>query len=336
MVESSPAGKTQLMRLQREVMRLGERLRQAPTVTTLCHENPDGDTIGAAVAMARAAQQLGCRSEIVSVDGIPPAYLSLTDGLSIATRPTLEAGLAIVCDAATLDRVGAVVEECRAWFSAATIVNIDHHITNTGFGALNIVDPGAAASCEVVAWLLPQIGATMDTPIASAVLTGIVRDSHGFSTGTTKPGTLRAAAIAMEAGAPLEVIYRTTLLELPLEAIDLWGRLLSDLRRDADDRIAWTVLTSTMIDLTGAEQHHAEGVAELIAAGQGVEISILFRELDDRTRVSLRTSPSVDAARIAGLFGGGGHTRRAGCTVEMGAGAAIARVLDACRQQLSP
>lgn len=336
MAESSPVGETQLERLQREATTLGARLRQSGPVTAFCHENPDGDTIGAAVAVARAAQQLGCRAEVVSVDGIPPGYAYLTDGLPVNPRPQLEPGLAIVCDAATLDRVGVIADEYRAWFAAATIVNIDHHVTNTGFGAVNLVDPEAAASCQVVAWLLPQIGVQMDSAISAAILTGIIRDSQGFSTATTKPATLRAAAVAMEAGAKMEPIYRATLLELPLAAIDLWGRLLSEVHTDADGSIAWTLLTPTMLAMAAAQQHHAEGVAELLARAEGVEVSILFRELGGRTRASIRTGPLVDAAAIAAAFGGGGHTRRAGCTIETGADAAIPLVLDACRQQLGP
>ena len=322
------------MRLEREATLLGQRLRETPPVTAFCHENPDGDTIGAAVAMARAAQQLGCRAEIVAIDGIPPAYAYLTGGLPVGPRPTLDPGLAIVCDAATLDRVGAIAADCGSWFAAATIVNMDHHVTNAAFGALHLVDLEAAASCQVVAWLLPHIGVTMDAEIASAVLAGIIRDSHGFSTASTTPSTLHAAAAAMEAGAPVESIYRTTLLELPLVAIDLWGRLLSKVQRDAGDRIAWTLLTANMLADTAAEQHHADGVAELLARAEDVEISILFRELGDRTRVSIRTAPRVDAAAVAAVFGGGDHTRRAGCTVEMGADLAIPRVLVACRRQL--
>ncbi|MGI8791788.1 MAG: DHH family phosphoesterase [Acidimicrobiales bacterium] len=336
MAESSPAGETQLVRLQREAIALGARLREAGPVTAFCHENPDGDTIGAAIAMVRASQQLGCRAEVVSIDGIPPAYAYLTHGLSVGSRPTLDPGLAIVCDAATLDRVGAIGKECRSWFAASTIVNIDHHVTNTRFGALNLVDPEAAASCQVVAWILPQIGVQMDAEISSAVLTGIIRDSHGFSTATTTPATLRAAAGAVEAGAQMEPIYRATLLELPLVAIDLWGRLLSDVHADAGGRIAWTLLTPSMLAMTGAQQHHAEGVSELLARAEGVEVSVLFRELGGRTRVSIRTGPGVEAAAIAAVFGGGGHTRRAGCTLETGADAAIPLVLDACRRQLAP
>jgi phosphoesterase RecJ-like protein len=226
------------------------------------------------------------------------------------------------------------VDTCRSWFEASSIVNVDHHITNSKFGRWNFVDPAAAASCQVVASILPRLGVPMDPAIASAVLAGIIRDSHGFSTSATSADTFRAAAATLESGAALEEIYRATLLEMPLAAVRLFGRLLHDLRIEDGGRIAWTVLTPEMLDACGAEHADAEGVAEFIARGTGVEVAILLRELDGATRVSLRTGQRVDAAAIAGHFGGGGHTRRAGCTIQQSPEAAIGPLLDACRAQI--
>ena len=333
-VESPTIDDAPLRPPERAISELRDRLRRTPDVSAFCHRSPDGDTIGAAVAMALAARQLGCRSEVVSADPIPPAYAHLVGNVDVRLFPALGPGLAIVCDAATLERIGPPASECAAWFSASTVVNVDHHVTNTGFGHINLVDPNAAASCEVVASVLPEIGVAMDRDIASAILAGIVRDSHGFSTAATTSATLRAAADAVDAGADLETIYRLTLLELPLVAIDLWGRLIRDLRREADDRIAWTVLTPSLLASAGAEQHDAEGVAELIARATGVEIGLLLREVDGATRVSIRTAPSIDAAAIASAFGGGGHRRRAGCTIAALPFEAITPLLDACRRHL--
>lgn len=334
MVESLPVGEMPLQWRANDIASLRASLSLTPTVSAFCHRNPDGDTIGAAVAMALAARQLGCRAEVVSFDPIPPAYAHLVEKLDVRPVPSLEPGLAIVCDAATLERIGPPASDSRAWFEASTIVNVDHHITNALFGEINLVDPRAAASCEVVARVLGEIGVEIEREIASAILAGIIRDSHGFSTAATTASTLRAAADAVDAGADLEATYRRTLLELPLVAIDLWGCLLADVRRDAGDRIAWTVLTEDHLGTTGAEQHDAEGVAELIARATGVEIGLLLREVDDSTRVSIRTAPGIDAAAIAATFDGGGHRRRAGCTIEGSPADAIPRLLEACQRHL--
>lgn len=309
-------------------------LRGRPNVTTLCHENPDGDTIGAAVAIALAAEQLGCRVEVVSGDRIPPAYQHLLSGLRVSSAPSLEPGLAIVCDAATLARIGRIAVDCRGWLAASTVVNVDHHVTNDRYGAINLVDPCAAASCEVVSDVLDHLDVRVDARIATAILTGIVRDSHGFSASSTRAATFRAAAGAVDAGAEVEPIYRATLLEMEPAAIDLWGRLLGRLERTAGGRVVHTMLLPDDLDATGAEQHDAEGLVEFLMRERGVEIGILFRQLDDGIRVSFRTSASVDAARLAASFDGGGHARRAGCVIPVDAGRGPSDVLAVCRAAL--
>jgi phosphoesterase RecJ-like protein len=313
---------------------LRDRLDRRPAVSTLCHENPDADTVGAAVAMALAARQLGCAVEVVAADPLPPALRELANDVVVTARPTLEPGLAVVCDAPTLARIGPVAESCRGWLEEADVVNIDHHVTNVGFGSINVVDPEAAATCQIVSWLLPRIGVQMDAPIASAILAGLLRDSAGFSAPATTADTLRAAADAVDAGAPLEAIYRSIMLDIAPQALNLWGRVLIGLRSEEDGRIAWAVITPEMLASVGASQHDGEGIAELIARARGVEVALLLRDLDGHTRVSIRTSAGVDAAAIASSFGGGGHDQRAGCTIAAGPEVAIQRLLAACRMRL--
>lgn len=311
-----------------------DRLRGAEYVSAFCHEHPDGDTLGAAVAISLIATRLGKPSEVVSVHDIPPAYRFLAGADEIRRQPRLDPDLAVVCDAATLARVGSVVDTCSDWFARATIVNIDHHATNSHFGAVNIVDEHAAATCQVVAELLPLLDVDLDEEIATALLTGLVRDSYGFSTSSTTPRTLLAAAAAVAAGAPIEAIFRATLHELPIRTMELWARLLVGMKTAFSDQVVYALLTPDLLAATGTEQHDADGVAEFLGRGQGARVTILFRDLGTSTRVSLRTEPGVDAAAIAGLFDGGGHLRRAGCTLPVPAERAIEFVLEACRPHL--
>jgi phosphoesterase RecJ-like protein len=174
----------------------------------------------------------------------------------------------------------------------------------------------------------------LDQPIASALLAGLIRDSHGFSTETTTARTLAAAAAAVEAGAPIEPIYRSTLIALPLPTMALWGRLLNAMQVDAGGRIVHATLTEEMLAATGTSQHDADGFVEFLARGSGVAIGLLFRQLAEGTRVSLRVAPGIDAASIAADFGGGGHVRRAGCFLPMPSDQAAAPVIEACRRRL--
>jgi phosphoesterase RecJ-like protein len=116
--------------------------------------------------------------------------------------------------------------------------------------------------------------------------------------------------------------------------MSLWGHLLHEMEAAYDGQVVHTLLTPAALASTGTEQHDADGVVEFMARSQGARIAILFRDLKASTRVSLRTAPDVDAAAIAGHFGGGGHVRRSGCTLPVPAAQAVELVLDACRPYL--
>ncbi|HEX7197055.1 MAG TPA: DHH family phosphoesterase [Candidatus Limnocylindria bacterium] len=296
---------------------VADALRSARRVTAICHENPDADTLGAAIAISLIAARMGAASEVVSVDPPSPAFDFLPGFDAIRRAPGLEPDIAVVCDAATIDRVGRIVVDQAAWLSRALLVNIDHHITNSGFGAVNLVDPRAAATCQVLAELLPFLDVPLDADIATALLTGIVRDSHGFSDASTSPATLRIAATLMEAGAALPDIHRRVLAELPYRTLTLWARMLSTVDQACNGRIVYATLTEVMLAETGAQQADADGLAEFLGRVEGADVVLLFREVGpSSTRVSIRTSAAVDAHEIAGQLGGGGHARRAGCGVD--------------------
>ena len=292
-----------------------DALRSAQRVTAVCHENPDADTIGAAIAIRLIAERLGAQAEIVSIDGIPALFGFLPHVEEVKHRPHLEPDLAVVCDAANLERVGRIAREEADWFSRARLLNIDHHVSSTHYGDINLVDPHAAATCEVLAHLVEELGIELDAELATALLTGIVRDTQGFADRATSGDTLRIAARLVDAGAPLALIHRYILGELPYPTMALWGKMLASIGQAAGGRIVYTVLTRQMLEETGTQQHDADGLAEFLAKAKGAQVTLLLRELGPaETRVSIRTAEGVDAIRIASSFGGGGHTQRAGGT----------------------
>jgi bifunctional oligoribonuclease and PAP phosphatase NrnA len=326
---------TTLDRRESSLAEVADALRSARRITAICHENPDGDTIGAAVAVALIGQRLGAQTEIVSIDEPAPMFDFLPGIDEVHRRPTLEPDLAVVCDAATLARVGRIAVEEADWLRRARVLNIDHHVSSDYFGDLNLVDPRAAATCQVLAQLVPVLGVELDPPLATALLTGIVRDSQGFADTSTSTETLRLAARLVDAGAPLPQIHRTILAEMPFGMMALWGRILGTVGAACGGRIVHATLTEPMLAETGTQQHDADGVVEFMARSKGADVAILVREIGPlETRVSVRTTPSVDATAIAAAFGGGGHVRRAGCTVEAPVDRALTEVLDAASAAL--
>jgi phosphoesterase RecJ-like protein len=310
------------------IREVADAFRSARRITAICHENPDADTIGAAVAVSLIGDRLGAETEIVSVDAPPPLFAFLPAIGRVRSRPALRPDLAVVCDAATMERVGRLVIDEAEWLARARLVNIDHHVSNESFGALNLVDPTASATCEIVGRLVEELDLPLDGELATALLTGILRDSHGFSDRATSGDTLRMAAALVDAGAPLADIHRHVLAELPYPTMALWGRVLREMRTADNGRIVYGVLTRQMLEETGTEQHDADGVVEFMSRVADAEITLLFRETEPAsTRVSVRTVDGIDATSIAAAFGGGGHIRRAGCTIELAVSEATATVI---------
>jgi phosphoesterase RecJ-like protein len=312
-----------------------DALRGARRVTTICHENPDADTLGAAIAIAIAAERLGKQSEVVSGDP-PPPFLSVLPRIEqVRQAPGLEPDVAVVLDAGELVRTGSVATQHADWLAAASIINIDHHVSNPGFGAINWIDPHAAATCEMVALLLPELGVPLDLELATALMTGIVQDTHTFAHPNATPRTLRVAATLVEAGAPLARLNRAVYADKPFSTLALWGLILAGVGERREGRIVHAAMTEQMLRETGEQPNAAEGFVDLLGSTKAADVTVLFKAAEPgSTRVSVRTSERADAVAITSAFGGGGHPRAAGCTVAAGLDEARERVLAECEREL--
>jgi phosphoesterase RecJ-like protein len=313
-----------------------DALLGAQRVTAICHENPDGDTIGAAIAIAIAAERLGKQSEVVSAD-VPPPFLAVVPRIETVRRaPALEPDVAVVVDAGDLSRTGGLATSHAEWLSRSRIVNVDHHVSNPGFGAVNWVDPQAAATCEMVALLLPELGVEIDQELATVLMTGIVQDTHTFAHPNATPRTLRVAADLLAAGAPLSRLNRAVYADKPYSTLALWGLILAGIGQRCDGRIVHASMTLEMLRSVGAEPSASEGFIDLLTASKTGDIAVLFKEADPATtRVSVRTSERADAVAITSAFGGGGHVRAAGCTLAEPIDRARELVLAECERELA-
>jgi phosphoesterase RecJ-like protein len=310
-------------------------IRAATRVTTLCHENPDADTLGAALAIATAAERLGKQAEVVAADGVPPFLAGLPGADRVRRRPELEPDVAVMLDGPP-SRSGALAIECADWLGRSRLVNIDHHVSNDGGeAAVAWIDAEAAATCEMVAGMLPDLGVAIDREIATALAAGIVQDTHTFSHPNATPRTLRVMADLVAAGAALSALHRAIYADRPFSTIQLWGRMLNGVGQRRDGRIVHAAQTFAMLAETGSEPSATEGFVDLLAGTKTADVTVLFKEAaPDQVRVSVRTTERADAVAITSAFGGGGHARAAGCTVERPLPEAIAAVLDECEREL--
>ena len=312
-----------------------DALLAASRVTAICHENPDADTLGSALALRMALERLGKTVEVVAADPVPPSLVELPLAGEVRTRPALEPDVAVVLDG-PLSRTGAVAVDCGEWLERATIVNIDHHVSNDGGeAAVSWIDADAAATCEMVARLIPQLGVAIDVPIATVLTAGIVQDTHTFSHPNATPRTLRTAADLLEAGAPLSRLHRAIYADKPFSTLALWGRILAGVSERRDGRIVHATMTLQMLAETGSEAVASEGFIDLLASTKAADVTVLLKEAGPSlVRVSVRTSARADAVAITSAFGGGGHARAAGCTLELPLPQATTTLLDECEREL--
>jgi phosphoesterase RecJ-like protein len=312
-----------------------EAIRNASRITAICHENPDADTLGSALALRIAAERLGKQAEVVAADPVPPTLLDLPGAREVRTIPQLEPDVAVVLDG-PLSRTGAVATDAADWLSRARVVNIDHHISNDGSEASAAwVDPEAAATCEMMALLIPELGVALDAEIAAVLTAGIVQDTHTFSHPNVTPRTLRVAADLVAAGAPLSAIHRSIYADKPFSTLALWGTMLAGIAQRRDGRIVYAVMTTAMLTESGTEPVASEGFIDVLASTKAADITVLFKEVDaTHVRASVRTSARADAVAITSAFGGGGHARAAGCSIDAPLAEATTKLLEECEREL--
>ena len=299
-----------------------ERLLGARRVLAVSHENPDADTLGATLGVVHLVEALGGSADAVCTDPVPPLYRFIAGVDRFRTDPDDDApyDLLVISDCGSLERIGEVGVRHADLFARLPRVIIDHHASNESAGAADWIDPRAAATCEMVALLAARLGVPLDVgdgTLAATLMAGIVMDTATFAHPNATPRTLTVAAALLEAGAPLSDISRRLYRSKPDVQLRLFGRVLDRLESADDGRIVWSSLTEADISATGAERAHSEGIIDLLSQAEAAEVAILFKEVGRSTRISVRTKPGgVDAIVLTGRFGGGGHARAAGATVE--------------------
>ncbi|HEY7599799.1 MAG TPA: DHHA1 domain-containing protein [Candidatus Limnocylindrales bacterium] len=316
-----------------------EALRGARRVLSLCHEKPESDALGSALAVALAVEQLGGRATPVCSDEVPPMYgfMPLIERFRQDPEPGVDYDLIVVNDCGDLARVGSVLGRHGELFGRVPILNIDHHVSNPGFGTIDWIDPTAAATCEMVSLLVPALGLPLtaaDGAIAANLIAGVVIDTANFQHPNTTPRTLRVAAELVAAGAPLydtaRLLYRTK----PNRQLQLFGRVLGRLAEDLDGRLVWATMTLDDLASTGTDSTDAEGLSDLLSQSASGQLVVMLKEdAPDRTRISVRTKEGgLDATALTAAFGGGGHARAAGATLPLPLAEAEQAVLAEARR----
>lgn len=315
-----------------------DALRNAPSITITTHINPDGDGIGAGLALLHALEGLGrqvrfiCPSKLASIYAFLPGFdrIEVVDKVD-AAKALAACDVMISCDCGDRKRLGAAWDAPRR-----LLINLDHHATNDRFGDLNLVDEAAESSGVVVSRLLEQLGVPLDQRLAECLYTTIVFDTGRFMHSNTTAHTFRWTATLLDTGIDASAINRALTYTRTPNDLAILALGLEHLTIDSEvPAVAGIALPAARILKVGAPEDWGDMV-DVPRTLQGNRIAYLAREQADRktVRVSLRSNPPYAVSPVAERFGGGGHRQASGCTIPGNLADCLRELLPLLRAQV--
>lgn len=286
------------------------KIDNAKNIMVVSHVRPDGDAIGSSLGLGLALQKSGKNVEIVLNDGVSASFKYLPGADLVKKAPTVEADLFITVDCADFKRTGKQFQEGRK-----PDINIDHHVTNEKYGAINLVEATAVATASVLTGHMETWGLTIDADVAANLATGIVTDTLGFRTSNTTPQSLRQTATLMETGINMPDLYNRALVARTFSAARYWGAGLSSLK--TLDGIVFATLRLEDRESAGYGGNDDADLINIISSIDDHIVGMIFVEQHDSVKISWRSiQKDIDVSPIAKFFNGGGHKAAAGADIE--------------------
>lgn len=305
-------------------------LDSSEDIACLAHKDADADSLGSALGFALSMRETGRRVHPIAPAPVPrllsflPGYDTLEDGSG-------SFDCLFTFDCATLGRFG---DQAALVEATSNVVNVDHHASSERFGTINLVDPRASATGQVVYCLLRQLDAPITPDVATNLYAALFTDTGGFRHENTTEAALRLGADLVALGADpgwvaLKAYKSRSVSRMRLEAL-----AVAKLRADLDGRLIWSDVSQAMLADAGAEMDESEGIIDLLQSIDTMSVAVLFKEHPDVTKVSVRTRAPYDATEVCAPFGGGGHHRAAGAELRAPLAEARDAVLPVARDLL--
>ena len=301
---------------EQAISKAAEVISGAARVATMGHIAPDADALGSAVAFARSARLAG--KEAVASFGepfvIPTVFEFLP--LDVVVPPSQypeDADVAVAFDTAAFERLGSLGHHANG---AGTLIVVDHHASNEGFGDLQVIDPYAAAAGQLAYRLIQKLGWPIDEGVATALLAAIVADTGRFQYSSTTPEVLRIGAELVEAGAVPEVVGQNLFEKVPFAYLSLLSTVAARAELDESKSLVSAVVLLADLESTQVGFEETDGLIDEIRIAREAEVALLIKEVDSGFKASLRSRGAVDVSAIAGDFGGGGHHNASGFSHE--------------------
>jgi bifunctional oligoribonuclease and PAP phosphatase NrnA len=298
------------------------------------HVRPDGDAYGSTLGLALSLQAMGKDVVATNADGLSPLFEFLpgSAALKAPLKGAPEADrLIIAVDCADSKRLGAAFDQ----WQRKPDVNIDHHVSNPGYAALNLIDAGSPATSQVLYDIFGALNWPLTPEVAANLYVGIMTDTGNFRYRQTTARTFEAAARLVAAGADPTDLAEACYQSFRAERLLLIGEVFKAIHFASRNRVAWFCLTPEMYAVSGAHPDETEGLIEYLQSVKTVEVAFLLESLPDGlTRASMRSRGKVDVQRICAEFGGGGHRLAAGLRTKLTSAELEKRLLELIAKQL--
>lgn len=304
-----------LRQLDEDLATAAALISAADQVALACHVAPDGDALGSMLALHHVLRSGGHRSvaAFAGTQVTGPHYRELP-GLELLSDPLdypAEPEVMITLDCGSMGRLGDLAINAKA---AKELVVVDHHVSNTRFGSIHLVDPSAAASAVVVARLIDALGLPLTRDAAVCLYAGLVCDTGRFQYESTSMEAFDLARRLLEFDIPIARLNRVLFEEHRLAYLRLVGAVLSRAEMVREKSFIWGAVTEADLAEYDVTLEETEGLIDFLRQAKEAEVSCVLKEFEGHVRVSLRSLGDVDVSRVATIFGGGGHRYAAGFT----------------------
>lgn len=292
-------------------------LRRETAFLVVSHASPDGDAVGAMAAMGFLLRRLGKVYRLYNASGMPEDFDFLSMPGPVTTEVPLDEDLSrawvISLDCGDLHRVGPAL---AAKVDRSRLINIDHHLGNPGFGAVNWVDPTKCSTGEMIAALAAAFGMAPEGEFGAAVYLSLVTDTGNFSYDNTTPECMSLAAQIIRLGLRPGIFNALVQNSLTERRLRLMGRVLNGLKLADHGHIGLIRISQEDFAATGTNSLDADGLINTVRRLRGVLVAASLRQDGPaEVKFSLRSSGEVNVQQVAASFGGGGHKNAAGGTI---------------------
>ena len=304
------------------------------------HLFSEGDAIGSELALKRFLCGINKDAVIVNNEALPTVYRCFDTDRDVKFLRNKDVNINLndfdaifIVDVADWSQLGDFADMIKA--SSIKKVCIDHHASNPGYADINFIDQHASSAGELIFDLINFMNGEITLEIATPLYLSIATDTGWFKFSNTSAKALKACSDLIEIGVKSEIIYEQLFQNKHMSYLKLLTLALGILRPECDGKVVWTKITKEMIKSSGVPFVDTDVIIDLIRAVQEVEVVIIFREIGHRkTKLSFRSKHTVDVAKLASDFGGGGHVRAAGASMNEPIDTAIGNVISGVREYL--